>query len=74
MTTHQLLLNQPKQAQSASGVDVLFFLLGMRNASDEPQQQSLFFNLAVRSPVWGLGLGIIGFTLAGTWTCLHAMA
>ncbi|MEM6838222.1 MAG: hypothetical protein AAF609_15365 [Cyanobacteria bacterium P01_C01_bin.120] len=74
MTTHQLLFKASGQSQSASGFDMLFFLLGSRNSSDDTQEQSSSSILLLKNPMLGLGLSIIGFTLAGAWTCLHAMA
>ncbi|NEQ47383.1 MAG: hypothetical protein F6K00_29130 [Leptolyngbya sp. SIOISBB] len=73
MTTHQLYLNQEDATQNASGMAVIFFLLGAPNIYSALRQRSQAPATNIKAPVWGIGWGILAFVIAGTWACLTAM-
>jgi len=73
MTTHQLYLNQEDEKENASGMAVIFFLLGAPNIYSVLRQRSHSAAIVSEGPNWTLGLGILGFTLAGAWVCLTAL-
>jgi hypothetical protein len=73
MTTHQLHLNPVRKTDTANGIAVLFFLLGVPSIYSALQQRSLIRTQATRNPTWALGAGILAFVMVGTWTCITAM-
>ncbi len=73
MTTHNLYLNQEEQTQNASGLAVIFFLLGAPNIYSALRQRSQAPASASHSVLWTIGFGILAFVIAGTGACLRAM-
>lgn len=73
MTTHQLYLNQEDAKDNASGVAVIFFLLGAPNIYGILRHRSHTAELEAKGPNWTLGLGILAFALAGAGVCLSAL-
>lgn len=73
MTTHQLYLNQEDETENASGMAVIFFLLGAPTIYSVLRQRSHPPAVDTKTPVWAIGLGILTFVFAGTWACLAAM-
>jgi len=73
MTTHQLYLNQEDEKDNASGMAVIFFLLGAPNIYSVLRQRSHAAVLEAKGPNWALGLGILGFALAGAWVGFSAL-
>jgi hypothetical protein len=73
MTTHQLYLNQEDETENASGVAVIFFLLGAPNIYSVLRQRSHPPAVEHKMPIWAVGLGILAFATAGAWVCLTTM-
>ena len=73
MTTEQLYFDQEDATQNASGMAVIFFLLGAPSIYGALRQRSQTSADDSRTPVWAVGLGILMFVAAGTGACLTAM-
>ena len=73
MTTHQLYLNQETETENASGVAVIFFLLGAPNIYSALRQRSHPSAVDHKTPTWVVGLGVLAFASAGAWACFAAM-
>ena len=73
MTTHQLYLNQENETENASGVAVIFFLLGAPNIYSVLRQRSHSPVMEHKTPIWAVGLGILAFSMSGSWLCFNAM-
>lgn len=73
MTTKPLYLNQEARSENASGMAVLFFLLGAPNIYSALRQRAKR-PAATGNLLWTLGSGILLFALAGTSACLNGLA
>lgn len=73
MTTHQLYLNQENKTPNASGMAVIFFLLGAPSIYGALRQRSQAPTVEAKTPVWAIGWGILAFVIAGTGACVTAM-
>jgi hypothetical protein len=74
MTTQQLYFNQESKSQNASGVAVIFFLLGAPNIYSALRKRSQQPAASYVNLLWTLGLGILLFVSAGTAVCLNGLA
>jgi len=74
MTTQQLYLNQKAQSKNASGMAVIFFLLGAPNIYSALRQRSQPAATTHSNLPKLLGFGIFLFVLAGTSVCLNGLA
>lgn len=74
MATQQLYIHQKTQDKHASGVAVIFFLLGAPNIYSALRRRSQQPTAGDGVTLRALGLGILLFVLAGTTVCLNRLA
>lgn len=74
MTTQQLHFQPEKSSANASGMAIVFFLIGAPNIYSALRQRSqAAVDPTARGGMWAMGLGILTFVVAGMATCFNAM-